>query len=102
MTNATTKQITSLQITAKEWFDRINGNSYFSARITVNGNEDIVIPFTYGYGDAWQWAAKTALDKAGYETKYNPERHCQENRIPYAGNIEKGCKKRDVIAFGKL
>ena len=35
----------------KTWFDRINGNSYFSARVFNLKNELIkTIPFQYGYG----------------------------------------------------
>ena len=43
----------TLNIQAKEWFDSLNGNSYFSANITIdNGLEteqSFYIPFTYGY-----------------------------------------------------
>ena len=31
-----TQKIKTLDITAKEWFDKVNGNSYFSAQVTVN------------------------------------------------------------------
>ena len=45
--------IKTIDIQAKEWFDRLNGNSYFSAIATINfGMEDekaVKLPFQYGY-----------------------------------------------------
>lgn len=40
-----------LEVQAKEWFDRINGNSYFSARVFLNDKLVATLPFQYGYGD---------------------------------------------------
>ena len=31
-----TTQIKTIDIDCKEWFDRINGNSYFAGTVTVN------------------------------------------------------------------
>jgi hypothetical protein len=49
------KEIKTIDIQVLEWFDKMYGNSYFAANVTINyclDNEDtFVIPFTYGYGD---------------------------------------------------
>jgi len=35
-TAAVNTTIKTLDIQAKEWFDKVNGNSYFSAQVTIN------------------------------------------------------------------
>ena len=51
-------KIKTIDITAKEWFDKINGNSYFSAEVIINYNLKntitINLPFQYGYGDHYK------------------------------------------------
>lgn len=37
-------------VCVRAWFDKVNGNSYFTARIW-GGDEIKTIPFTYGHGD---------------------------------------------------
>jgi hypothetical protein len=50
-----TKEIKTIDVQAKEWFDKINGNSYFSANVTINyGLKNAIsfyMPMQYGYGD---------------------------------------------------
>lgn len=55
----------SVFVDGREWFDRINGNSYFSARIYVDGKEVARVPFQYGYGSAYEYAAAWALQDLG-------------------------------------
>jgi len=49
-------QVKTIDVNGKHWFDRVNGNSYFSAEVVTNyGQADaqtFVLPFQYGYGDA--------------------------------------------------
>jgi len=49
------KKIKTIDVQAKEWFDKLNGNSYFSGIITLNfGMPDVetfIIRFQYGCGD---------------------------------------------------
>ena len=49
----------TLDINAREWFDKVNGNSYFSAQIVVDYDlptyKKYFLPFQYGYGDSFQW-----------------------------------------------
>jgi hypothetical protein len=56
----------SLFIEAREWFDRVNGNSYFSARIWVDGGQVAILPFQYGYGDQYLYEAQKKLLELGY------------------------------------
>jgi hypothetical protein len=60
-------QLKTLDINAREWFDRVNGNSYFSAQIVIDFGLDtekrVFIPFSYGYGDFYLWEALNTLKK---------------------------------------
>ena len=51
----------TLDINAREWFDKINGNSYFSAEIVINygtpSERKYFLPFQYGYGDHYKYQA---------------------------------------------
>ena len=54
-------QLKTIDINAKEWRDKINGNSYFSSDVTLNygmqNEETIKLPFQYGYGDQYYYAS---------------------------------------------
>ena len=45
----------TLHVSAKEWFDKTYGNSYFSAQITIDfgykSEQTIYLPWQYGYDD---------------------------------------------------
>jgi len=47
--------VKTIDITALEWFDKVNGNSYFAAKICVNAGLkseiNTTLDFQYGYGD---------------------------------------------------
>lgn len=59
----------TLDINAREWFDKINGNSYFSAEIVIDYGlptyKKYFLPFQYGYGDSFQWQSLAYLQKVG-------------------------------------
>ena len=56
----------SLFIECREWFDKVNGNSYFSARIWVDGGQVAILPFQYGYGDQFLYESQKKLLELGY------------------------------------
>jgi hypothetical protein len=59
----------TLDINAKEWFDKVNGNSYFSAQIVIDYDlptyKKYFLPFQYGYGDFFQWQSLKHLQELG-------------------------------------
>jgi len=55
----------SIYVEQRNWFDKAAGNSYFSARVFVDGKCVAVLPMQYGYGDAASYAALVALKEAG-------------------------------------
>lgn len=105
-------KIATIDIQAKEWFDKVNGNSYHSARITLNfGLEDektICVPFTYGYEDHYLQSSAELLEKEGFiqpekydnGAKQSIVRYCREHGIDLRTSKQEGCKKRDVVSWG--
>lgn len=80
-------------IIIKEWFDRVNGNSYCAVRITDNtSGEEFALPFEYGYGSYGEQRATVFLKDYGEEFDYLRE-------IASTTKID-GCLKRDVKEWG--
>lgn len=94
----------TLDVHAKEWFDKLNGNSYFAATVIIDLGFDsekvIKIPFTYGYGDSYLYAAFKELKSAGLiidGEKYDfPLRYCNDNKIVFRYSKQGNCLKREL------
>ena len=69
------RDLKTVDVSAREWNDKINGNSYFSAVVVLNfqqaNQETIKVPFQYGYGDYYQQAAAEAIAKRFPRTKWS-------------------------------
>jgi hypothetical protein len=104
------RDIKTIDVYVKEWFDRIGGNSYFSARVTVNAgrkNEtQIFVPFGYGYGNHYEHEVFRAIKK-GLNTfrKFDKNaiywRVYRHYDIKYSHTITDNHLKKDVVAWGK-
>ncbi len=107
---------------AVKWFDKVNGNTYHSVRITrISDGKVICHEWTYGYNEHYRQTALQTMFKAGwldnYLRKHEPiknlkpeERHYTENNLsmferennyPIMWNVSEGLK-RDMVANGKL
>lgn len=99
--------VKTLDVQAKEWFDKVNGNSYFSGRITINfgmGDEKtIYMPFQYGYGDHYRHMAFEQLQKEGYLSSAGDRvshwQYYQDHGIVARHSKQENCKKRDVLNY---
>lgn len=101
-------KIKTIDVKALTWFDRVNGNSYFSARVIVNyGTKSALtlrIPFQYGYGSQYEQEAFTAL--ASFfcwpvnTSKVMLWKYCKECGIILRSNNQEGCLKKDVKYWG--
>ena len=97
------KKIKTIDIVAKEWFDRIYGNSYFSAYITVNyglkSEANFYLPFQYGYGEQYKTECRDVLVKHGYLSKILAAplwKHCKLHGIDLRARKIENCKKSDL------
>jgi hypothetical protein len=102
-------KIKTIDVSAKEWFDRINGNSYFAGTVCINfgtkNQINIVMPFQYGYGSHYETEAMNALIKenyikdaesyssGGFETLW---RYCERKRIIYRHSKQENCKQKEL------
>ena len=95
----------TIDIQAKEWFDKVNGNSYFAGTITLNygteTEETFLLPFQYGYGDEYEHEAKAILTQfnkisTDYESLYT---YCKRVGIILRRNIQRNCLKKDLKAI---
>ncbi len=52
-----------LVINGQRWFDKINGNTYHSVQVFINGKLIAEQGLTYGYGDHYRQTAFELLEK---------------------------------------
>ena len=76
--------------TVKEWRDKINGNTYFSACIDdIQKQKNYKIPFQYGYGSQSEFEIKKYLGLKGFNSE-----------LPIKFITITNCKQREVIKHG--
>lgn len=98
-------KVKTIDINAKQWFDKINGNSYFSAIVTINygmkKEKRINIPFQYGYGDFYRFEAMKAVKKEYPELAGINDYGMHLVGIIVRSHIDRRCLKRDVLNLVK-
>ena len=90
--------VKSIVINAKEWYDKLNGNSYFAGTIKVDDKE-FLIPFQHGYGSQYEQEAKmllTAFNVISCEYGQTLRRYCLDNGIEYGAFIQTNCKEKEL------
>lgn len=96
-------KIHTIDIQAKEWFDKVNGNSYFAALVTLNfsmpDEKQVKVPFQYGYGDSAKTKSIEQLQKDGIlpndGTLYSE--YFTDNGIIVRYSKKENCLKRELI-----
>lgn len=94
---------------AVKWFDKVNGNTYHSVRITDTKTGKVYVDkysYTYGYGKHYrQTALQVLIDNNLIDKKYQSNNvygtYEYENNNPILWNVSEG-KKRDMISNGTL
>lgn len=93
----------TLDVNAKEWFDKVNGNSYFSAVVTIDYGMDseksFTLPFQYGYGEHYLEMAKETLIKEGivkFDENVPLWSYCRDNGIILRKTKQENCRKKDL------
>jgi hypothetical protein len=95
-------EVKTIDIQAKEWFDKVNGNSYFAGLVTVNyGMSDareFVMPFQYGYGDSYRNRAIEVLKENNFIDS-DKEYLLRDKGIVVRSNIVRKCKQRELKEY---
>ena len=97
---------------AVRWFDRANGNTYHSVRVTrCRDSKTLACPMQYGYGDQYRYTALEAMAAAKWlPPKYRQKREHggldvfsfeMDHNYPIMWNVTDGLK-RDCVANGTM
>lgn len=93
----------SIFIEAREWFDKTGGNSYFSARISVDGELVGYLPFQYGYESQYLTNSAHWLHAQGFisfEDKRKGLYRLKDIGVDFYA-VKYTAKKGEVKRFGK-
>lgn len=94
--------VKTIDINAKEWFDRVNGNSYFAGTVTVNygmpDQKEFIMPFQYGYGSQYEYEALITLKNEGLIPEISFH-ELWERGVVVRRHKQTGCKKRELMAY---
>lgn len=99
------RDIKTIDVQAKEWFDKVNGNSYFSMDITVNcgreNEQSIYVPMQYGYGEHYKYVAFDVMRKQlklfrAVDGNTSPFRVYEKYNIKANHSKQENCKKREL------
>ena len=97
-------KINTIDIQANEYWDKVNGNTYFNADICINFgmNNPIRIHIPIEYGSDYQTATRNILNELKYINTAEPLWwYCRENNIILRTNLKEGCKYRELIRQDK-
>jgi len=89
---------------AVRWFDRLNGNTYHSVRITrTKDGAVIAAPWSYGYDDFYKQTALELLSKEKWikVDKDNLWTYEHENNYPIEWIVSEGLKRK-MIRNGEI
>jgi hypothetical protein len=102
-------KIKTIDITALDWFDKVNGNSYFAGTVSVNygmkNAKVLKMPFQYGYGDHYKTEALNELVEAGVITDLKKHqngsneglrKYCERHKIILRTTKHENCKKAEL------
>ena len=103
-----TKDIKTIDVITKTWFDKINGNTYFAQKIVVNKhrNNEVVIynPFQYGYSSYDYFAKQCVMQHLNLKTNLNGSfTLCGYNgKIKFDNVVITKCRKRELTHINEL
>ena len=101
--------IIAIEVRGKEWWDKLNGNSYWASVVTLTDSDHkthvFSIEFQYGYGDFYIQQSVKILKELRYIDDCDQPRsqgvYSGGRRVIWTTSMQTGCKKRDVVAWGK-
>ena len=105
MTTETKTTPKSIHIHGRRWFDKVNGNTYHTSAIFVDGELVHRTPFSYGYDDHYIQSATEWLDTSGYlpELEHYDNggseslwRYCDRKNIKKVTEVDDLPRKRDL------
>ncbi len=90
----------TINITGKRWFQKSFGNTYHTVSYSVDGQNSVKLPMTYGYGDAYMYTAVTHMEKEGIIPEKLPgqtfKKYCKMNGIKLNITVKDVQRKKDL------
>lgn len=90
----------SIHIAGKRWFDRVNGNTYHTAEIFVDGVLVHTTEREYGYGYQFETTAIHWLQSVGYPcpdlSRELPRKWAERTGCTYAASVADVSRKKDL------
>jgi hypothetical protein len=90
----------TIDIQAREWFDKVNGNSYFDCTVTFDyalpTERKFLCPFQYGYGSAYESAAMKVVQKA-FPSMPATFWELRDAKVIIRSNKRENCLKRELF-----
>ncbi len=96
------KNIKTIDVNGKEWFDKVSGNSYFSCVININYKlkDEVIlkIPFTYGYDEQYLYDSLGKIREfLNIKRDHKPLwLFCEENNIILRYDKKENCLKKEL------
>jgi len=103
-------KVKTVDVKVKEYYDKVNGNSYFGGEIVTNygtkGAKFYKIPFQYGYGEHYKdIACKILEDNKAINKRDNPmlsyHRHYANLGITDRHYKEENVKESEVMDYSR-
>jgi hypothetical protein len=94
----------SLFVEGRLWTDKTFGNTYFSARVWVDGQIVAILPFQYGYESHYQSESMKKLFELGYITEEYAKRGAHILRDDFGIDYyytKTNTKKSEMFVQGK-
>lgn len=99
-------EVKAITILGRRWFDKVNGNTYHTSQIMVDGVTVHTTPFSYGYGDHYVQSASEWLNANGYvklgqypNGNYKPLwQYCGDNGINFEYSHVDLPRKKDLMS----
>ncbi len=100
-------KIKTIDVICKEWFDAVNGNSYFAGKVIVNyqmkTEKNFILIFQYGYFEHYKYMALELLEKKKIvkdrEERESYWRYYKRKGIIARHTLHENCLKRELIQF---
>jgi len=90
----------TIDIQAREWFDKVNGNSYFDCTVTFDfglpTQRQFICPFQYGYGSAYETAAMQ-VSKTIFPAMPATFWELRDAKVIIRTNKRENCLKRELF-----
>lgn len=96
-----TKQV--FTVCARRWFDKVNGNSYYTLRVVCPDGTSEIVDITYGHGYAtYLDAGRKAVERMYPNLNFEPHSHLTEpNGVKWVLDEVEVMRKKDLHNGGK-